>query len=127
MSFDIYSTRPPCETCGSCGEYRHIANATHNVNNMVEAMFKAVDMTLTALDGGGSYPSRSWGRWNGHRLADLLPHAEACQAWLRDHKDELLPLTPSNGWGSVGCLGRVLQAIAEEARENPNNKLEACG
>lgn len=128
MSFDLYAESESCSHCGHEGESCNIANVTHNVNEMVEEMFKACGVnSVSRVAGDVGYPERSWGRWNGWPMAEVAPIAEKCLAWLNENEVSLKHLNPENGWGSTRCLARVLGALLEASRRYPSRKLRTWG
>lgn len=127
MSFDLYAEYEPCSHCGRSYDSIDIANATHNINSMVERVFEAVGITLEGTDPGRGYARRSWGRLHGHRLKDIRGQIADALGWFEAHEEELRPMNPPNGWGSTMCISRVLAALLTAADNHPDAKVRASG
>lgn len=131
MSFTLYASGDDrCEHCGRSdmdGSDQHIVNVTHNVNNMVEIMFKSAGITSVAKIAGSYYAERSWGRWEGWLLKEIKPLAQQCLTWLNDCEGTLEHMNPENGWGSTKCLRRVLCELISAESRWPNSRLVVSG
>ena len=109
MSFDLYLYFEPCTKCGRARETIWVGNVTHNVNPMVEEVFKGAGHDgIVAAQSDSGYAERSWGRLHGHVASDVRVALGDMQAWFEANKKQLVPLNPENGWGSTDCVRRVL-------------------
>ena len=127
MSFDLYLYFDPCSHCGrGDDDERWIGNATHNINPMVEAVFKgAGHESIVAID--GSYADRSWGRLHGRRGSDVREALGDMLAWFNANEDSLRAMDPPSGWGSTDCVRRILNALIEAIDAKPNARIRTSG
>ena len=60
---------------------------------------------------------------NVYKASDLVPIIEAGLRNLINNKDELVKLSPKNGWGSYECLLDFVQEYLENCRIYPESKI----
>lgn len=124
MSFDVYIEDADCPHCNRGGESSYSFNLTHNVNCIVDLCLLAGGASK-ARSGDSSYVERSWGRLHGWTVAEATPVVD--RALDESHKPERLAefkaLEPSNGWGSLGSVQRVLKEFRDALLQSPGDSV----
>ncbi len=120
----MYIEDVACPHCHRGGGPSYSFNLTHNVNSIVDLCLVAGGATKGKSDDNG-YQERSWGRLHGWTVAEVTPIvAKALDESLRaDRIYEFKALEPSNGWGSLGSVRRVLSEFHEALLQAPQDSV----
>lgn len=116
MSYDFYIH---ADTGGpERATVEEIGNCTSNVSQMWT-------LALRATSGDPDHPSigTRWGYDKSPRCADVLVALRPALHWLRNHKAEMKPLEPSNGWGSYEGALRTLERVVDACERHPSGWL----
>lgn len=127
MSFDVYLEVPRCDHCKREAESVWDFNLTHNVNEIVNACLMAAGGPV-AKD-GKYYRERSWGRlqgWTGADAAPILAKALAVSE-EPERQASFRAMQPSNGWGRLEDVQRVLRQFVEACQEHPAAVIRVSG
>lgn len=79
--------------------------------------------------GSAEWAAQCWGSgsisatFDGQRIGDHASRFKAAVVYLREHRAELAPLLPENGWGTMEQVEGLLTALAECAAEHPDGVL----
>lgn len=107
MSLDIWLEMPLATGNEEYIAVLYEANITHNLNNMAKE--------------AGLYEIMWRPDEIGVRFArDAVYQLEEGIKYMLEHKVELMPFTPDNGWGSYEGLLRVAQEFCEACYRYPN-------
>jgi hypothetical protein len=129
MSYDVWLIAPACDHCKRGGEEVYSFNLTHNVNGIVDACLKAWGDVRAKDDAGGSYTMRSWGALDGWRASDATPILERAVEEANDprREREFRAMEPSNGWGKLDDVRRVLSEFLSACQQHPDASIRASG
>lgn len=124
MSYDLSIEFDACPHCDRSADSIEVGNVTSNVSPIIEKVWKATDCKLAPLgEGRRADDAYSWKRLDGHRLSDVLPAIERALAWFDEYEYELQSLNPENGWGSTGCVRRILAALLDAAERGAGGRV----
>lgn len=91
-----------------------IGSITWNVGPMFAVSFRAVGIEeMIDPDRFGIHALR------GRIAGELLPKLEAAVQWLKNHREEMEKLNPSNGWGNYEDALRYVETMVEGCSEHP--------
>lgn len=129
MSYDVWLVKPPCPCCKR--EFKDLGsfNLTHNVNGIVDACIRAFGDVGAKNADGTTYEMGSWGRLDGWTAGDAVPVLERALAEANNpaRLREFRAMEPSNGWGKLDDVRRVMAEFLAVCREHPDAKIRASG
>lgn len=95
---------------------------TYNLSSIIRRCLGMPD----GGSGAAEWAAQCWGSnsiaetFREQRVGDHAERFAAALRYLREHQDELTPLLPSNGWGTMDQVERLFARLAECAVEHPD-------
>lgn len=121
MSYDTSILSHACSNCGRSDERIKVGNMTSNVGVMYRLVLPG------PYEGGGRYdgtgaaePSGGLPGLSGLPVSVALPLLRQAILDMEARREELLPLEPSNKWGSFASAVGYLRDIAEACERVPS-------
>lgn len=129
MSYDVWLMKDACPCCKRDWPDLGSFNLTHNVNGIVDACLRAHGDVKAKNPDGTTYEMNSWGRLDGWVAGDAVPVLERALAEAQNpaRLREFRAMEPSNGWGTLEDVRRVMAEFLVACRQHPDAKIRAAG